>query len=105
MGRDFSMPSNDAIFERLDAIQTSVDTLARGLTLMTETLGAHSEMLAQILEACSVDPGESPLTETLEQIVDAIQQQTEAITAIGTTLDNIGPGIEAAVRRGTGAQE
>jgi hypothetical protein len=94
------MLGNDKIFERLDAIQTSVDTLARGLILMSETLGTHSEMLGQILEACSVEPGESPLTETLEQIVDAIERQTATLAAIGTILDNIGPGIEAAVVRG-----
>ena len=44
------MPDNDAILNRLDDIQTSVDTLARGLTLLAETLGTHSEMLAEILE-------------------------------------------------------
>lgn len=94
------MPSNDAVFEKLDSLQTSVDTLARGLILMTETMATHSEMLGQILEACSIEPEESPLAEILEDICGAIQQQTAALAGIGETLDNIGPGIEAAVVRG-----
>lgn len=94
------MPGNDAVFEKLDSLQVTVDTLARGLILMTETLATHSEMLGQILEACSVEPGESPLTEILEEIAAAIQQQTAALAGIGETLDNLGPGIEAAVVRG-----
>lgn len=94
------MPGNDAVLEKLDSLQTTVDTLARGLILMTETLATHSEMLGQILEACSVEPGESPLTEILEEIAGGIQQQTAALEGIGATLDNIGPGIEAAVVRG-----
>ena len=94
------MPGNDAVLKKLDSLQTTVDTLARGLILMTETMATHSEMLGQILDACSVEPGESPLTEILEEIAGAIQQQTAALTGIGATLDTIEPGIEAAVVRG-----
>ena len=99
-GKVLSMSSDDAILKRMDDIQTSVDTLARGLTLLAETLGTHSEMLAQILEACAVDPGESPLTDLLQQIADAIKQQNDTLVGIGTTLEHIGPSIEVAVIRG-----
>ena len=94
------MANNDAILSRLDAMTESIDTLARGLILMTETLGTHSEMLAQILEVCSADPGESPVADLLEQIADAIKQQNETLVGIGETLEHIGPSIEVAVVRG-----
>ncbi|GEO42167.1 hypothetical protein SAE02_63150 [Skermanella aerolata] len=86
--------------EKLVRLETTVETLARGLILMTETLATHSEMLGQILEACSVEAEESPLTEILEEIAGAIQQQTAALIGIGENLDNLGPGIEVAVVRG-----
>lgn len=92
--------SDGAIVSRLDAMQESIDTLARGLILMAETLGTHSEMMAQILEACSADPGESSVADLLEQIADAIKQQNETLVTIGTTLEHIGPSIEVAVIRG-----
>lgn len=94
------MSSDNAILKRMDDIQTSVDTLARGLTLLAETLGTHSEMLAEILQACSADPGENPVVDLLEQVVDAIKQQNETLVGIGATLEHIGPNIEVAVIRG-----
>ena len=94
------MSNEDVVLKRMDDLQTSVDTLARGLTLLAETLGTHSEMLAQILEACSADPGESPVADLLEQIADAIKQQNETLVGIGATLEHIGPSIEVAVIRG-----
>lgn len=94
------MADNTAILERLDTMTASIDTLTRGLILMTETLGTHSEILGEILEACSAEPGESPLTEALEQIVASINQQNETLAGIGVALENIGPGIEDAVVRG-----
>jgi hypothetical protein len=95
------MPDNDgAIISRLDSMQESIDTLARGLTMLAETLGTHSEMMSQILEACSADPGESPVADLLEQIAAAINQQNEALVTIGETLEHIGPSIEVAVIRG-----
>ena len=95
-----SMADNDVIVSQLEGMQTSIDTLGRGLILMTETLGTHSEMLAQILEACSADPGESPVADLLKQIVAAINQQNETLVTIGETLGHIGPSIEVAVIRG-----
>jgi hypothetical protein len=94
------MSNDEVVLRRMDDLQTSVDTLARGLTLLAETLGTHSEMLAKILEACSADPGESPVADLLEQIADAIKQQNETLVGIGTTLEHIGPSIEVAVIRG-----
>lgn len=94
------MVDNTAILGRLDTMTASIDTLTRGLILMTETLGTHSEILGEILEACSTEPGESPLTEALEQIVASINQQNETLAGIGAALENIGPGIENAVLRG-----
>jgi hypothetical protein len=99
-GKDFSMSTDAAILNRLDTMTASIDTLGRGLILMTETLATHSEILGEILEACSAEPGESPLTEALKQIVAAINDHNETLAGIGRTLENIGPGIEDAVVRG-----
>ena len=94
------MSTDAAILNRLDTMTASIDTLTRGLILMTETLGTHSEILGEILEACSTEPEESPLTEALAQIVASINQQNETLAGIGAALENIGPGIENAVLRG-----
>ena len=94
------MTTDSQVLQRLDDIQTSIETLTRGLTLLAETMGTHSEMLADILEACSADPGESPLVPLLEQIADSIERQSEALGSVSTSLDNLGPTIEQAVIRG-----
>ena len=93
------MPDNSLI-ARLASIENSVEALSRGLGMMVETLGAHSEMLARILEACSVDPGPSPVAAALEEVVEAMEQQNEMLLGIGQSLDRIGPAIEGAVIRG-----
>jgi hypothetical protein len=99
-GKDFSMSADATILNRLDTMTVSIDTLGRGLILMTETLATHSEILGEILEACSAEPRESPLTEALKQIVAAINDQNETLVGISATLENIGSGIEDAVVRG-----
>jgi hypothetical protein len=94
------MVNNAAVQERLASIETNVEAIARGLIMMVETLGTHSQMLAEILEACSVDPGPSPVTAALEELVEAMEEQNETLVAIGQSLDRIGPTIEGAVIRG-----
>ena len=54
-----AMSDTDAILARLDELQTSFDALVRSLSLMNDTLGTHSEMLAQILEAATKEPDEA----------------------------------------------
>lgn len=99
------MSTDETLDKKLDELQTSVDLLTRGFGMIAEVLATHSEMLGEVLAAVSADPPESMLNDTLEEIAEAIVQQTVAIKAIGTTLDNLDTGIEAAVRRGTGNQE
>ena len=86
---------------RLDQLQTSVDALVRGLAMMNETLGTHSEMLAEILEAATQEAeDESPLAKTLEKIFTTLKTQTDVLVQIGGMLDKLGPTVETAVIRG-----
>lgn len=92
--------ANDpALFGQL---QMSIDAIARGLSLMNDTLGTHSEMLTKILEAATREVDEeSPLVHTLEKIFIAIKTQTDVLAQIGGMLDQLGPTVERAVMRGT----
>jgi hypothetical protein len=92
-------PNNSAL---LDQLQMSIDAIARGLSLMNDTLGTHSEMLTKILEAATREVDEeSPLVHTLEKIFIALKTQTDVLAQIGGMLDQLGPTVERAVMRGT----
>ncbi len=93
------MVNSEMLLGRIDDLATEVNTLTRGLGELVSAMEDHSEMLARILEACSTEPGESPVVEALERVVGAIEQQSAFLVGIGETLDNLGPGIEAAVVR------
>jgi hypothetical protein len=93
--------SDPDVIARLDAMQTSIEALVQGVTLMNETLGTHSDMLAEILEAAVVEPEkESPLAKTLERIFTTLKTQTDVLVQIGGMLDKMGPTVEMAVIRG-----
>jgi uncharacterized phage infection (PIP) family protein YhgE len=98
--------------DRLSEIQETLDnsvqvlssdilTLARGLSVMTDTQRIHSDMLTEILTACSADPGAgSDLTEALESLTNAVEQQTETLSGIERHLAGLGSTVEASVVRG-----
>jgi hypothetical protein len=89
------------VLSRLDDLRTSVDALVRGLAMMNETLGTHSEMLAEILQAATAElEEESPLANTLEKIFSTLKTQTDVLVQIGGMLDKLGPTVEMAVIHG-----
>jgi ABC-type transporter Mla subunit MlaD len=100
------------ILDRLSELQDSLDssvqvlsndiiTLTRGLSVMSDTQRIHSEMLNEILTACSADPGSgSNLTEVLESLTSAVEQQTETLAGIERHLAGLGSTVESSVVRG-----
>ena len=95
------MMADPDILARLDDLQTSVDAIVRGLSLMNDTLATHSDMLAEILQAATAEPDqESGLADTLERLFSTLNTQTDTLVAIGGMLGQMGPTIEGAVIRG-----
>ncbi|QQP93216.1 hypothetical protein IGS68_29285 (plasmid) [Skermanella sp. TT6] len=93
--------AEDEIAARFDDLQTSLDALTRGLGAMNETLETHTEMLAALLEAATVEPEkDSPLQKTLEKIFLTLKTQTDVLVQVGGMLDRMGPTVEMAVIRG-----
>lgn len=91
----------ETMTDRLDALTSEIDTLTRGLSLMSDTQRTHSDMLAEVLTACSADPGSSTeLSESLDRIAAAVEQQTETLAGIDGHLSNLGQIIEVSVMRG-----
>jgi ABC-type transporter Mla subunit MlaD len=80
---------------------SSIDTLTRGLSAMLDTQRAHTDMLTEVLTACSADPGAgTDLTDALDRIVSAVEQQTETLAGIDEHLSGLGRVIEISVVRG-----
>jgi ABC-type transporter Mla subunit MlaD len=95
------MMADPDILARLDDLQTSVDAIVRGLSLMNDTLATHSDMLAEILQAAAAEPDqESGLADTLERLFSTLNTQTDTLVAIGGMLGQMGSTIEGAVIRG-----
>ncbi len=92
---------SETIDQRFETITNSIDALVRGLSSMATTQSTHSDMLAEILTACSADPGaSSDLTEVLDKIAAVMEQQTEALSSIDSHLAHLGGTIETSVARG-----
>jgi hypothetical protein len=69
---------------------------------MLDTLGAQTEMLAEILSAARQEQGPSEVAKALEQLTAAVQQNNETIEALGTVLTTLPGEIGAEiVRAGT----
>jgi hypothetical protein len=76
--------------------------LLTGFNLMLDTLGAQTEMLAEILSAARQEQGPSEVAVALEQLTAAVQQNSDTIEALGTVLTALPGEIGAEiVRAGT----
>lgn len=73
---------------RIERNQEAFGIVARRIL---ETLEIHSEMHKAVLEACTVEPGPSPIVEALKQVLAALGAQT-------TLLRELPDAISAAVR-------
>jgi cell division protein ZapA (FtsZ GTPase activity inhibitor) len=72
--------------------------LLTGFNLMLDTLGAQTEMLAEILSAARQEQGPSEVAVALEQLTAAIQQNNDTLHTLGEALTAL-PG--EIVRAGT----
>jgi predicted DNA-binding protein YlxM (UPF0122 family) len=96
----------ESIEVRFATMTESLDTLARGLSLMSDTQGIQSDMLSEVLEACSADPGPNhELSAALDRVAEAMEAQNGTLTEIGEHLANIGGIIEVSVVRGIARAE
>jgi uncharacterized coiled-coil DUF342 family protein len=91
----------DTLTEKVSEMATDMAALVRGLDLMTTTQGTHSEMLENIMTACSVkDDGAPELHDALVEIAAKLERQNELLTMIGGNLHGLGATIQVAVIRG-----
>jgi predicted DNA-binding protein YlxM (UPF0122 family) len=105
------------IAEKLEILQESIEvrfatmtdelsTLTRGLSLMSDTQAIQSDMLSEVLEACSADAGPNhELSAALDRVAEAMEAQNGTLTEIGEHLANIGGVIEVSVVRGIARAE
>jgi hypothetical protein len=76
--------------------------LLTGFNLMLDTLGAQTEMLAEILSAAHQEQGPSEVAKALEQLTAAVQQNNDTLHALGEALTALPGEISAEiVRAGT----
>ena len=76
--------------------------LLAGFNLMLETLGAHTEILAEILSAARQEQGPSEVAAALERLTVAVERNNDTIHALGTVLTALPGEIGAEiVRAGT----
>lgn len=91
----------ESIEIRFATMSNDLDALTRGLSLMSDTQGIQSDMLSEVLEACSADAGPNhELSAALGRVAEAMEAQNGTLTKIGEHLSNIGGVIEVSVVRG-----
>lgn len=96
----------ESIEIRFATMTDSLDCLTRGLSLMSDTQAIQSDMLSEVLEACSADPGPNhELSAALDRVAEAMEAQNGTLTEIGEHLSNIGGIIEVSVVRGIARAE
>lgn len=92
---DRILAGQEAAAGRLAAIEDTQRTLVRALLGVSTTLGTHTEMLAQLLEAATEEaPEDSPLHVALEKIAAGVATQTELLAEIEVSLRRL-PGLTA----------
>ena len=72
-----------AALGRIEERQAAYEVVVHRLIGMLEV---HNEKLDAILEAATVEPGPSPVAEKLQEIVAAIEGQTEMLASLPDTL-------------------
>ena len=72
-------PTLTATLARIEQRQQAYEVVARRIL---DTLEVHTEKLDAILEAATADPGPSPVAETLQAILTAMQEQTVLLQAL-----------------------
>ena len=96
----------ESVEVRFATMTESLDSLARGLSLMSDTQATQSDMLAEVLEVCSADPGPNhELSAALDRVAEAMEAQNGTLGEIGEHLANIGGIIEVSVVRGIARAE
>jgi len=93
--------------DSIDGLRRDVQALTQGLSLMLETQGTHTEMLAKLLEAATQPPPEeNPLEDLLRHFIAALDRQTDAFGQLDLTIQALPAEMENAVvqgfRSGTG---
>lgn len=84
----------ETVENRLDSLTNELSLVVRGLSLMSETQGAHSDMLAEVLTACSADPG--PNTELSTASSTATRWSTTRAASFSTSPrcpNSVGAGL------------
>lgn len=73
----------------ISRIEDRQEALIRGVAKMNETLGIHSAILEQILEAATKPPPKSNLGEILKRIATLLTEHQEALNVLDGRLANL----------------
>lgn len=71
---------------RIEQRQAAYEIVAHRMIGMLEV---HNEKLDAILEAATVEPGPSPTTELLKQILTAMQEQTALLQGLPDAISDV----------------
>ena len=82
------MPDDDiaSALARIEQRQAAYEIVAHRLIGILEV---HSEKLDAILEAATVEPGPSPTTELLKQILATMQEQTALLQGLPDAITDV----------------
>jgi uncharacterized coiled-coil protein SlyX len=86
------------INRRIDDLETVLAALVQGVTMMNQTLGTHSEMLSEILEATTAPVPSSGISEEIAKIGEILEAQDAVMRQMADSLRNLPRDIAAAVR-------
>lgn len=75
-----------ATLARIEQRQTAYERVAHEIV---SAMSVHTEMLAAILKAATVEPGPSPTAGALQQIVVALQQQAALLVQLPDALASV----------------
>ncbi len=93
-----------ALREDMAQLRERQGNLLTGFNLMLDTLGAHTEMLRDILSAARQEQGPSEVAAALDQLTAAVRQNNESLHALGEALTALPVEIGAEIVRASTAQ-
>jgi hypothetical protein len=90
--------------EDIAQLRATQENLLAGFKLMLDTLGAHTEMLKDVLGAARQEQGPSEVVAALDELTAAVQQNNDTLQTLGDALNALPGEIGAEIARASAAQ-
>lgn len=93
------------IADTVTEMRAEQDAMRAVLARLVEAVAAQTEMLTEILAAARQEAGPSETNETLRALVSAVQENTEAVTAMANQMAALPAEIGTEVLEALGGEE